>query len=93
VIPETRTKKRNPAADKPWALAKKSGWDDIVVGMYETREDAEAALRKKARYRPEHGDTPQSVGYIIAKTGRGTPGKAYYSVISFDGKKQLRINT
>lgn len=93
VIPETRTRKRNPAADKPWALAKRSGWDDLVVGMYETREDAEAALKKKARYRPEHGDTPQSVGYTIVKTGKGTPGKAYYSVISFDGKKQLRINT
>lgn len=84
-------KKRNPA-DKPWALAKRSGWDDNVVSMHETREAAEAALAKKTRYRPGWGDTPQSVGYMIVKTGKGTPGKGYYDVVTIGRQKMLRLN-
>lgn len=84
---------RHNPADKPWALAKRSGWDDNVVSMHETREAAEAALAKKTRYRPGSGDTPQSVGYMIVKTGKGTPGKGYYDVITIDRQKMLRLRT
>jgi len=88
----TPQSRHNPT-DKPWALAKRSGWDDNVVSMHETREAAEAALAKKTRYRPGSGDTPQSVGYMIVKTGKGTPGKGYYDVITIDRQKMLRLRT